>query len=167
MGHAGSSGLGFEAFVWDPTNGMREIDEVLEALGLAGDLTGWSLNRALAVSGDGLTIVGYGTNPSGSPEGWIAVIPEPSSALLFVSGLALLACKRNSKRCCRGHGQLPNHDRVLRTDSASMATRSTATSSIRWTGGRARVPRNRCGGVLLHSISSRPAAERVIVVRPT
>jgi hypothetical protein len=31
---------------------------------------------------------GYGTNTSGEVEGWIAVIPEPSTALLLTWGLA-------------------------------------------------------------------------------
>jgi hypothetical protein len=38
-----------------------------------------------------MTITGYGRNPGGVPEAWIAVIPEPSTALLFGFGLAALA----------------------------------------------------------------------------
>ena len=65
-----SHSSGNEAFIWDSTNGMREVDEVLTALGA--DLTGWTLRTATGISADGLTLVGYGTNPDGFTEGWIA-----------------------------------------------------------------------------------------------
>ena len=75
---------------------MRSLQDVLEAdLGL--DLTGWKLRSARGVSDDGLTIAGWGTNPSGSIEAWIAVIPEPSTALLLASGLAALAVRRRER----------------------------------------------------------------------
>ena len=87
------SASGAEAFVWDATNGMRELDQVLSDLGL--DLTGWTLTQALSVSVDGQTIVGFGTNPSGFTEAWVAVIPEPSTGLLLMTSLISLAmCRR-------------------------------------------------------------------------
>lgn len=85
----GSSPVGsaapFEAFIWDSTNGMQELDQLLAELGL--DLTGWELESATAISADGLTIVGNGLNPDGDREAWIATIPEPSTALLLGIGL--------------------------------------------------------------------------------
>lgn len=78
------------AFIWDSTNGMRNLQDVLTSeLGL--DLTGWSLNWAKGISADGRTIIGAGYNPSGDIEGWIATIPEPSTAVLLAIGLAGLA----------------------------------------------------------------------------
>ena len=71
----GRSGSGIEVFIWDQANGMRELDEVLTALGL--DLTGWALTRARGISADGTTIVGWGTNPDGNTEAWMATIPAP------------------------------------------------------------------------------------------
>ena len=91
----GRSASGFEAFVWDATNGMRELDQILTSLGV--DLTGWTLSEARSISADGLTIVGSGKNPSGENEGWIAVIPEPSTGLLVMTGFLGLAGYR------RGH----------------------------------------------------------------
>lgn len=81
------------AFIWDEAHGMRAIQSVLTNLhGL--DLTGWALWSAMAVSDDGLTVVGFGLNPSGSVEAWIAVIPEPSTALLIGLGMVLLGARR-------------------------------------------------------------------------
>jgi probable HAF family extracellular repeat protein len=63
-------------FVWDACNGMRRLQDVLvNELGL--DLTGWDLLGATDVSADGLTVVGYGTNPSGRTEAWMARLPAP------------------------------------------------------------------------------------------
>lgn len=85
----GQTSLGQEAFLWDETNGMRSLQEVLSGeLGL--DLTGWQLTEATAVSADGRTIVGNGTNPNGFEEGWIAVVPEPSTYTLAGCGLVAL-----------------------------------------------------------------------------
>jgi hypothetical protein len=50
---------------------MRDLKEVLtNNYGL--NLTGWTLLEATAISPDGKTIVGYGTNPSNDTEAWIA-----------------------------------------------------------------------------------------------
>jgi probable HAF family extracellular repeat protein len=70
---------GAEAFIWNSTQGMRSLQQVLtNDYGL--DLTGWSLNRANAISADGLTVVGFGTNPNGLTEAWIASLDgEPVS----------------------------------------------------------------------------------------
>jgi probable HAF family extracellular repeat protein len=59
------------AFIWDAQHGMRSVRDVLIGLGVQG-LAGWQLPRATGVSPDGLTIVGFGVNPDGLVEGWIA-----------------------------------------------------------------------------------------------
>ena len=65
------SANGDEAFIWNSTQGMRSLQQVLtNDYGL--DLTGWFLDRANAISADGLTVVGFGTNPDGLTEAWIA-----------------------------------------------------------------------------------------------
>ena len=88
----GVSTSGTEAFRWDSTDGMQSLQVLLTSLGL--DLTGWQLHEAVGVSADGNTIVGFGTNPGRSLEAFIAVIPEPSTALLIALGLVGLGARR-------------------------------------------------------------------------
>ncbi|WP_168442369.1 hypothetical protein [Pontiella desulfatans] len=66
-----NSDEGPEAFIWDESSGLMNLQDVLvHEHGL--DLTGWSLTYGLAVSDNGKVIVGFGTNPDGDWEGWIA-----------------------------------------------------------------------------------------------
>jgi uncharacterized membrane protein len=96
----GYSNSDLRAFIWDEANGMRDLQQVLVSdYGL--DLTGWTLQRATAISADGSAIVGSGLNPIGETEAWVATIPipEPSSfALLGLAGifvfLVLLGCRK-------------------------------------------------------------------------
>jgi len=64
------TGLGSEAFYWRVSRGIVNLKEMLEQeYGL--DMTGWTLTRAIAISDDGLTVVGDGINPNGDEEAWI------------------------------------------------------------------------------------------------
>jgi T5SS/PEP-CTERM-associated repeat protein/probable HAF family extracellular repeat protein len=68
------SGTVDTAFVWDNTNGMQSLKDVLvNDCGLQ-NLTGWTLNVANAVSPDGNTIVGNGTN-NGIQQAWAVQLP--------------------------------------------------------------------------------------------
>lgn len=68
IGHKGLAG----SVIWTAADGSRSIDAVLGELGA--DLTGWTLNAAMAVSSSGKVIVGWGTH-DGTREGWIARLP--------------------------------------------------------------------------------------------
>ncbi|MEO8197230.1 MAG: hypothetical protein ABI689_10945 [Thermoanaerobaculia bacterium] len=57
---------------------MRNLVDVLVELGLGADMAGWDLELAKAVSADGLTVVGWGYNPAGGQEAWIANLGQPS-----------------------------------------------------------------------------------------
>jgi hypothetical protein len=87
------SPLGEEAFIWDEINGMRSLKDVL-VNDLSLDISSWTLNAALGISYDGLTIVGYGTNPEGYTEGWVTTIPEPATLLLLALGALMVRRKR-------------------------------------------------------------------------
>lgn len=82
-GPFGCGSLG-RAFIWDAQHGMRDLHLVLTELGV--DLTGWNLTEARAVSRDGLTIVGTGTNPLGQTEAWSATLPGGGCAADFDDG---------------------------------------------------------------------------------
>ncbi|MEQ8846652.1 dockerin type I domain-containing protein [Botrimarina sp.] len=60
-------------FIWDRERGMRPLARVLAGdYGL--DFEGWDLGEATAISDDGTTIIGNGTNPDGVQEAWRAVL---------------------------------------------------------------------------------------------
>ena len=80
-----------EVFIWDATNGMLSLRQVLIDRGL--DLTGWSLDDVGGISTDGHTIFGVGTH-NGVKEIWSAIVPEPSTGLLVTMGLVLFAAAR-------------------------------------------------------------------------
>jgi probable HAF family extracellular repeat protein len=87
------SGVNRRPYIWDETHGMRDLGVVLETdYGL--DLTGWTLVEVLDISEDGNTFVGYGTNPLGITEGWVATIPEPSTLGLLLIGALSIALRR-------------------------------------------------------------------------
>ena len=72
------------ATIWDPQGGLRNLQTLLvDEVGLGDALTGWTLERANGISADGLSIVGFGINPEGNPEGWLVRLDEiPPPALL-------------------------------------------------------------------------------------
>lgn len=76
--------------LWTATDGARNLQDVLvNDYGLAASLDGWTLMDAVGVSADGNTLAGWGENPNGDIEAWIAVIPEPTTFTLL--GLGCLA----------------------------------------------------------------------------
>jgi probable HAF family extracellular repeat protein len=83
-------------FLWDEVNGLRPLKDVLA--GWSVDVTGWSLGTATAISADGQTIVGTGTDPSGRSVGWIVTIPESGTIWLLVGSGLLRRRKRGSAR---------------------------------------------------------------------
>lgn len=93
-----------QAFVWDESNGMQSLYDLLIALGGGGGLTGWTLYEAAAVSADCMMVAGYGLNPDGDEEAWIATlepsnVPVPAAVWLLGSGLVgLFGIKRKIKR---------------------------------------------------------------------
>ena len=65
------------AFIWDETNGMRNLQQVLENdFGLV--LNDLDLTAAWGVTSNGsITVTGEAINPSGNTRGWVAVMALP------------------------------------------------------------------------------------------
>ena len=71
-----SQGSGDCVFIWDFQHGIRNLHAVLaNDYGL--NLAGWQLSEAHAITPDGKTIVGFGTDPAGKTEAWMANITPP------------------------------------------------------------------------------------------
>jgi uncharacterized membrane protein len=92
--------IGYSRACFWTDEGVRDLqDYLVTEAGL--DLTGWTLYRAVAVSADGQTLVGFGRDPGGGYEGWVAhlpkatALPEPATlALMALGGLAALLRRR-------------------------------------------------------------------------
>jgi probable HAF family extracellular repeat protein len=115
-----------DAVVWDPLFGGQAVS--IRGLLLANGVTevlDWNLNGATAISASNRIVVGLGTNPDGSSEGWIAelptVIPEPASGLLLGGGLLGLAAGRG--RRARG-GSRGLADQCTRRGRSTASSRS-------------------------------------------
>jgi probable HAF family extracellular repeat protein len=64
------------AFVWTQADGMQSLRDVLIANGVTG-LDNWELSMASGISADGEWVTGWGTNPAGIEEGFLANISAP------------------------------------------------------------------------------------------
>jgi probable HAF family extracellular repeat protein len=96
-----------QAFIWDESHGMRNLRDVLvEDYGLS--LAGWGTLRAEAISANGRAIVGFGVNPDGAGEAWLALLTEapttpvpalePAALGLVIFLLSLVALKQLQSR---------------------------------------------------------------------
>jgi uncharacterized membrane protein len=80
------------AFAWTPSTGIMTLSDYLAASGVQVP-SGWTLERALTVSGDGLTIAGVASLTGQQRQGFVATIPAPS-ALLVLPLLLFSAARR-------------------------------------------------------------------------
>ncbi len=98
----------YEAVLWTTGAGMRTVASVLrDDYGIATAFAGWTNTVATAISSDGIAIAGYGTNPAGDTEAWLAIIPEPGTGLLLglgLSGLAASVRRQPARAPRRGRG---------------------------------------------------------------
>lgn len=78
------------ATIWDAAHGMRDLTEAMAEAGLSQAIEGWDFESAAAVAADNLTVVGWGYNPAGEREAFLANLGPPSIAQIpTVSGTAL------------------------------------------------------------------------------
>jgi probable HAF family extracellular repeat protein len=66
---------GIRAMLWTAPSGMVDLKDYLLARG-TGEVGDWTLLEAHGISSDGATIIGYGVNPAGFTEPWIAHLPR-------------------------------------------------------------------------------------------
>ncbi len=92
VGYEITAAAGDQAFRWTAGDGLRRLQDVLKD-DFDIQPTGWKLTHATAVSMDGLTFVGYGFNPAGGQEAWVAHVPEPTTLGLIVS-VAIILVRR-------------------------------------------------------------------------
>ena len=84
--------LAFHAVLWEPDGTIHDLHDLI-----FGAIPGWTLEQALAISDTGY-VAGVATNPDGVREGFLLVpVPEPTSAALVLSGLALFAGVRRGR----------------------------------------------------------------------
>ena len=102
-------------FFWTPTTGIVNLRRHLLDQGLS-EVQGWTLEEATDISDDGRTILGYGINPRGEAEAWIATIPEPSTFIIAGAALLIVVAVRI------GHGAIMRQKRVLTTRPLARAT---------------------------------------------
>jgi hypothetical protein len=102
-------------FFWTPTTGIVNLRRHLLDQGLS-EVQGWTLEEATDISDDGRTILGYGINPQGETEAWIATIPEPSTFIIAGAALLIVVAVRI------GHGAIMRQKRVLTTRPLARAT---------------------------------------------
>lgn len=82
------------AFIWDQAHGSRDLKSVLlNDYGL--DTGSWVLSYAASISDNGTVISGYGVDPTGKTQAWVAnlssspaAVPVPGAVWLFGSALA-------------------------------------------------------------------------------
>ena len=97
LGHRGKMlrRSGFEAFVWDATTGSSLRQVLVSQFGLGDSLRGWKLQAATAVSADGSVVVGYGMNPHGNREAWLAYLGDEHRPLALAAAKPAIAGTRS------------------------------------------------------------------------
>jgi probable HAF family extracellular repeat protein len=74
-----------EAFIWTSGGGMLSIKDILMQSGM--DMSDWKLRRAISISTDGSTIVGYGTYKGVSNN--FMLYNEEGTMMQFLQGMGL------------------------------------------------------------------------------
>jgi probable HAF family extracellular repeat protein len=104
--------LGYEAFIWTESSGMTNLRDLLQNEFFL-NVDGWILTGATEISSDGTVVVGYGINPDGNNEAWIARLPEPTTTLSL--DIKPGSCPNPLNTNTQGKGRLPMA--ILGTDT--------------------------------------------------
>lgn len=93
LGFSLSATNSFTSSIWDQTHGLRDLKTALLD-DYALDTGSWVLSYASGISEDGLVISGYGIDPNGQTQAWVAnlrspaAVPVPGAVWLFGTALA-------------------------------------------------------------------------------
>lgn len=74
---------------------MQDLAAYLTSQGASG-LDGWHLTTITGVSADGTVFSGWGSNPAGQAEPWVAVVPNPATLSLLALGGLVSARRRRT-----------------------------------------------------------------------
>ncbi len=74
------NGSATEAFRWTQATGMQSVKNWLAGAGVS--IGAWRLTEATGVNGNGTVVVGYGTDPSGNDQAWLARVGPAGSGFL-------------------------------------------------------------------------------------
>lgn len=85
VGYSRNAAGDYEAFVWNAAQGMRSVRNALAAVGVIVP-AGWKLNYAQDVSYDGTVVAGFGINPQGATQGFVARLKKTCPADLNGTG---------------------------------------------------------------------------------
>ncbi len=66
---------GGRACLWRESTGTMEYLQLVLSIDHGIDMGNWNLTVAQGISADGTVMTGYGTNPAGQTQAWVAVIP--------------------------------------------------------------------------------------------
>lgn len=93
--HVSSDGstVAYRHLLWTATGGEVPLTTALTNAGC--NFSGWTNIFATDVSGDGRSLCGYGTNPTGQTEAWYATIPAPGAAPILA--LAAFVAQRRRR----------------------------------------------------------------------
>jgi len=87
--------LFYPGFIWQDGQGAMTLNEYFDAVGVPYE-PGFFFSIPLAMSGDGLTMAGYGISPTDGVVGWVVTVPTPAS--VFVLGIGGLIGSRRTRR---------------------------------------------------------------------
>ncbi len=99
VGGSAVTPLGTEGFIWDASNGMRDLNTVLSGLGV--NLGVYRITDVLALSFDGNIVAGMAEDDMGNPIAFVAdltTVPEPATMGLLAAGASWLLLRRRNAR---------------------------------------------------------------------
>ncbi|MBS0189332.1 MAG: hypothetical protein JSS51_14805 [Planctomycetes bacterium] len=86
--------FGAPGFIWRDGFGAMTLNEYFDSMGVMYE-DGFFFSAPLAMSGDGLTMSGYGISPTEGLVGWVVTVPTPGTALAL--GLGLMGTLRRRR----------------------------------------------------------------------